>query len=138
MQSRKASPLLELALVLVRLDHVASDHLDDLGGSDFYLYTNLPGARLRDLCSPSHLLRQRGAKGVVMRITKAVADLWQQIHDDLRRQHPEWVLTNGESPMCDAYEARLMELLEPSAPPLSLRGGKRPSKWRLNYERFDY
>ena len=65
-------------------------------------------------------------------------DLRQQIHDDLRRQHPEWVLPNGESPMCDAYEARLMELLEPSAPPLSLRGGKRPSKWRLNYERFDY
>jgi hypothetical protein len=40
--------------------------------------------------------------------------------------------------MCDAYEARLVELLEPSAPPLSLRGVKRPSKWRLNYERFDY
>src|SRR5262249_12665922 len=75
---------------------------------------------------------QKGAKGVVMRITKAFADLRQQIHDDLRRQHPEWVLSNGESPMCDAYEARLMELLEPSAPPLSLRGGKRPSKWRLN------
>src|SRR5262249_11147661 len=109
--------------------------LDDLGGSDFYLYTNLPGARLRNLCSPSHLLKQRGAKGVVMRITKAFADLRQQIHDDLRRQHPEWVLPNGESPMCDAYEARLMELLEPSAPPLSLRGGMRPSKWRLNYER---
>jgi hypothetical protein len=48
---------------------------------------------------------------VVMRITNAIADLRQQIHDDLRRQHPEWVLPNGESPMCDAYEARLMDLL---------------------------
>jgi len=38
-------------------------------------------------------------------------DLRQQIHDDLRVQHPEWVETNGESPMCDFYEARLMELL---------------------------
>ena len=46
-----------------------------------------------------------------MIITKAIADLRQQIHDDLRRQHPEWVLPNGECPMCDAYEARLIDLL---------------------------
>ena len=65
-------------------------------------------------------------------------ELRQQIHDDLRIQHPEWVQPNGESPMCDFYEARLMKLLEPSAVPSSLRGGKRPLKWRLNYERFDY
>jgi hypothetical protein len=38
-------------------------------------------------------------------------ELRQQIHDDLRIQHPEWVELNGESPMCDFYEARLMELL---------------------------
>ena len=38
----------------------------------------------------------------------------QQIHGDLRIQHPEWVQPNGESPMCDSYEARLMELLDPS------------------------
>jgi hypothetical protein len=43
------------------------------------------------------------------------AELRQQIHDDLRIQHPEWVLSNGDCPMCDAYEARLMELLETSA-----------------------
>jgi hypothetical protein len=46
-----------------------------------------------------------------MRVTKEIADLRQQIHDDLRRQHPEWVLPNGESPMCDAYETRFMDLL---------------------------
>jgi hypothetical protein len=46
-----------------------------------------------------------------MRITRAIANLRRQIHDDLRRQHPEWVLPNGESPMCDAYEARLMDQL---------------------------
>ena len=39
------------------------------------------------------------------------AELRQQIHDDLRIQHPEWVQPNGESPMCDSYEARLMELV---------------------------
>jgi hypothetical protein len=42
------------------------------------------------------------------------AELRQQIHDDLRKQHPEWVLPNGDCPMCDAYEARLMELLDTS------------------------
>jgi hypothetical protein len=47
----------------------------------------------------------------VMMVTSAIADLRQQIHHDLRRQHPEWVLPNGESPMCDVYEARLMDLL---------------------------
>ena len=104
-------PLLEIAVVLVRFDHVASAHLDDLGASDLYLYTNQPSARLCDLFSRPHLLKQRGQRRVVMLQTNTVADLRQQIHDDLRRQHPEWVLLNGESPMCDAYEARLMDEL---------------------------
>ena len=39
-------------------------------------------------------------------------DLRQQIHDDLRIQHPEWVEPDGKSPMCDSYETRLMELLD--------------------------
>ena len=39
-------------------------------------------------------------------------ELRQQIHNDLRIQHPEWVQPGGESPMCDSYEARLMELLD--------------------------
>ncbi len=38
-------------------------------------------------------------------------ELWQQIHDDLRVQHPEWVQPDGKSPMCDSYEARLVNLL---------------------------
>ena len=40
------------------------------------------------------------------------ADLRKQIHNDLRIQHPEWVQPNGESPMCDSYEARLMKTLD--------------------------
>ena len=40
--------------------------------------------------------------------------LLQQIHNDLRIQHPEWIQQNGESPMCDSCEARLMELLDAS------------------------
>jgi hypothetical protein len=38
-------------------------------------------------------------------------ELQQQIHDDLRIQHPEWIKSNGECPMCDSYESRLTELL---------------------------
>ena len=41
------------------------------------------------------------------------AELRQQIHDDLRVQHPEWVQPDGKSPVCDSYEARLLELLDP-------------------------
>jgi hypothetical protein len=36
----------------------------------------------------------------------------QQIHDDLRIQHPEWIQPNGECQMCDSYESRLMEQLD--------------------------
>jgi hypothetical protein len=40
------------------------------------------------------------------------SELRRQIHADLRIQHPEWVQPNGECPMCDSYEARLMEELD--------------------------
>ena len=40
------------------------------------------------------------------------AELRQQIHHDLRIQHPEWIEPNGESRMCDSYDARLMEELD--------------------------
>jgi hypothetical protein len=43
------------------------------------------------------------------------AELRQQIHDDLRLQHPEWIEPTGESPMCDFYEARLVDLLGANA-----------------------
>jgi len=46
-----------------------------------------------------------------MRVINAIANLREQIHNDLRKQHPEWILPNGESPICDVYEARLMNLL---------------------------
>ncbi len=44
-------------------------------------------------------------------------ELKQQIHDDLRAQHPEWIALNGECPNCDAYESRLSELLAKAAKP---------------------
>src|SRR6201993_935291 len=38
-------------------------------------------------------------------------ELQHQIHDDLRTQHPEWIESGGESPMCDSYETCLTEML---------------------------
>ncbi len=47
-----------------------------------------------------------------MRISNSITELRQQIRDDLRVQHPEWVEPNGGCPKCDSYESRLAELLE--------------------------
>ena len=48
---------------------------------------------------------------VMVRQVHTYADLRKQIHDDLRIQPPDWIQPNGESPMCDSYEARLLEVL---------------------------
>ena len=47
-----------------------------------------------------------------MRVANSIAELRQQIHDDLRIQHPEWIEANGDCPECDFYETRLMEELD--------------------------
>ena len=39
-------------------------------------------------------------------------ELKQQIHEDLRAQHPEWIEPTGECPECDEHETRLMKLLD--------------------------
>jgi hypothetical protein len=39
------------------------------------------------------------------------AELREQIRAALRRQHPEWIDANGNSPLCDSYEACFAELL---------------------------
>jgi len=49
-------------------------------------------------------------------------ELQQQIHEDLRMQHPEWVKPNGQSPMCDSYDACLTEMVDT----LTQRGSNRP------------
>ena len=41
--------------------------------------------------------------------------LQQQIHEALRKEHPEWVEPNGDCPVCEAYELRLAELLRLSS-----------------------
>jgi hypothetical protein len=41
----------------------------------------------------------------------AYTELKQQIHDDLRVQHPEWIEPDGQCPTCESYELRLLQLL---------------------------
>ena len=49
--------------------------------------------------------------------THTYTELRQQIHYDLRVQHPEWIEPNGKCPKCDEHEARLKKLLEGFALP---------------------
>ena len=47
-----------------------------------------------------------------MKVSNSIAELRQQIHEDLRTQHPEWIEPTGECPKCNEHEARLRELLD--------------------------
>jgi hypothetical protein len=38
-------------------------------------------------------------------------ELQQQLHEDLRLQHPEWIEPNGSCPTCDSCESHLAKLL---------------------------
>jgi hypothetical protein len=42
---------------------------------------------------------------------QSYVQLQQEIHQALRKEHPEWVEPNGECPVCETYESRLAELL---------------------------
>lgn len=42
---------------------------------------------------------------------RSYAELRALIRASLRSQHPEWVEPNGNSPICDEYDARLAYLL---------------------------
>ena len=42
---------------------------------------------------------------------RSYVQLQREIHDVLRKQHPEWIAPNGDCPICDSYESRFAELL---------------------------
>src|SRR2546430_12699776 len=69
--------------------------------------------RRGELDQPSQATLERSLKPIAAsHQIHTYAELREQIHDDLRIQHPEWVQPNGESPMCDSYESRLTEMLD--------------------------
>src|SRR5262245_38665512 len=66
-------------------------------------------------------LTRRQQNGAMTHKFNIYADLLQQIRNDLRLQPPEWIQPNGQSPICDSYEARLIKSLSTSAPARSSR-----------------
>jgi hypothetical protein len=54
---------------------------------------------------------------------RTYAELQEQMHDALRKQHPEWIEANGECSACQVYENRFAEQLEQ----LSKKPPTRPS-----------
>jgi hypothetical protein len=53
---------------------------------------------------------------VVPEAPRVYVHLQHQIHQALRKEHPEWIQPDGECPTCEAYESRLAELLGLSSP----------------------
>jgi hypothetical protein len=69
--------------------------------------------RRRQLDKPSRATLESSIKPTALpHQVHTYTELRQQIHEDLRMQHPEWVQPNGESPMCDSYESRFVELID--------------------------
>ena len=64
-----------------------------------------------NLDTPARVILEPTKPSAASRQIHTYTELLQQIHEDLRIQHPEWVRPDGESPLCDSYESRLMELL---------------------------
>src|ERR1700751_2101290 len=63
---------------------------------------------------------------------RSYSELRKLIRASLRMQNPEWVEPNGESPICDSYEARFAELLGLGHPlEVRRRDGQPPSGIRL-------
>ena len=57
---------------------------------------------------------------------RSYAELQEQLHRDLVAQHPEWIDSNGNSPMLDWYDRRLAELIA-----IFQSADKRPMKRRV-------
>ena len=65
---------------------------------------------------PILVAMKTNASPIVPNKVPAYVQLQQQMHEALRKEHPEWVESNGECPTCEAYESRLAELLGLSSP----------------------
>jgi hypothetical protein len=50
--------------------------------------------------------------GMKHQTISSYAELQKMIHDALRIQHPEWIGLDGQSEMCEFYEARFAKLLD--------------------------
>jgi hypothetical protein len=60
---------------------------------------------------PILVAMKTNASPIVPNKVPAYVQLQHQMHEALRKQHPEWVEPNGDCPTCESYESRLAELL---------------------------
>jgi hypothetical protein len=64
---------------------------------------------------PILVAMKTNASPIVPNKVPAYVQLQQQMHEALRKEHPEWVEPNGDCPICETYESRLAELLRLSS-----------------------
>jgi hypothetical protein len=66
--------------------------------------------------SPMLLAMKMNTSPISFNEVRSYVQLQQEIHDALRKEHPEWIEPNGDCPTCESYESRLAELLGVSSP----------------------
>jgi hypothetical protein len=77
--------------------------------------TSLQSAALIDRSERDDLKHPQPTLPVHEKIS-SYGELQKLVHQALRLQHPEWIGLDGESEMCEFYEARLAKLLGRAEP----------------------
>jgi hypothetical protein len=85
-------------------------------GSQHHL---LGGTIKSDGCAVAAIWRSPISSDMKMNIStsrpvemRSYVQLQREIHEALRKQHPEWIEPNGDCPTCESYESRFAELLD--------------------------
>jgi hypothetical protein len=60
----------------------------------------------------NHIAEDAHTMAAIPEKIASYTDLQKLIRISLRIQHPEWIGINGESEMCEFYEARFAKLLD--------------------------
>lgn len=60
----------------------------------------------------NHIAKDVHAMAAIPEKIASFADLQKLIRVSLRIQHPEWIGIDGQSEMCEFYEARFAKLLD--------------------------
>jgi hypothetical protein len=60
----------------------------------------------------NHIANDAHAMATIPEKIASFADLQKLIRVSLRIQHPEWIGIDGQSEMCEFYEARFAKLLD--------------------------
>ena len=64
--------------------------------------------------------------------------LRRHLKEAVRDQDPEWIESDGESPICNSYDSRLTELLNSFLHPKNAMKSEIPPDIDRNFERMNY